>query len=85
MIFPSLKKYVSCCTNDSAVDGLALPGQLVNLAPRSAGCTPVGSVVIMSETIELIETTEPPLDMAGGTRGSLFIQDTIRRDMREGM
>jgi hypothetical protein len=91
VMFPSLKKYVSCFTNDSAVDGLApLPGQFVSLGPlaSSAGFTPVGSVVIMSEMIELIETTEPPLalDTAGETRGSLFIQDTIRRDMMgEGM
>jgi hypothetical protein len=74
---------MSCCTNDSTVDGLALPGQLVRLAPSSAACTPVASVVIMSETIELIETTEPPLalDTAGETLGSLIFQDTIRRDM----
>jgi hypothetical protein len=47
----------------------------------------VASVVITSETIELIETTEPPLalDMAGETPGSLIFQDTIRRDMGEGM
>lgn len=47
----------------------------------------MASVVITSETIELIETTEPPLalDMAGETPGSLIFQDTIRRDMGEGM
>jgi hypothetical protein len=60
----------------------------VNLAPSSAGCPPVGSVGIMSEMIELMETTEPPLALdtpAGETRGSLIFQDTIRRDMGGGM
>jgi len=87
VIFPSLKKYTSCCTKDSTVDGLALPDQFVTLAPSSAGCTPVGSMVILSEIIELIETTEPPLalDTAGGIWGSLVFQDTIRRDMGEGV
>ena len=87
--FPSLMKNMSCFTNESTVGGLALPGpgQFVNLAPSSAGCTAVVSVVIMSEKIELMETTEPPLalDTAGETRGSLVFQDTIRRDMAEGM
>lgn len=80
---------MSCRTNDSTVDGLALPGQFVSLEPSSADCTPVASVGIMSEMMELIETTEPPLalDTAGEpeTRGSLVFQDTIRRDMGEGM
>jgi hypothetical protein len=59
----------------------------VSLEPSSADCTPVASVGIMSEMIELIETTEPPLalDTAGETRDSLVFQDTIRRDMGEGM
>ena len=56
------------------------------LAPGSAGCTgtPVASVV-MSETIELMETTETALafDRVGETLGSLILQDTIRRDMGE--
>ncbi len=43
-------------------------------------------VVIVSETIELIETTEAPLalDTAGETRGSLVFQDTMRGVMGEG-
>jgi hypothetical protein len=89
VIFPSLKKYMSCRTNESPADGLALPGQFVTFAPSSAGCTPTASVVTMSEMIELIETTEPPLalrvDTAGETWGSLVFQDTIRGDMGKGM
>ena len=39
----------------------------------------------MSETIELMETTETALafDRVGETLGSLILQDTIRRDMGE--
>ncbi len=85
--FPSLKKYTSCCTNDSSVVGFALPCQFVSLAPSSAGCTPAAPAVFMSEAIELMETTETPLalDTAGETRDSLTFQDTIRRDMGEGV
>ena len=91
-MFPSLKKYMSCRTNESLDVGLALRIKFVSLvAPRSTCCAPVASVVIMcvSVPIEFMERTERPLvldtvDRDGETRGSesLILQDTMRSDMR---
>jgi hypothetical protein len=88
VIFPSLKKYMLCRTNESSAVGLALNVEFVSLvAPRSTRA-PAASVVIMcvSEPIEFMDRTERPLaldtvDRDGETRGSLILQDTMGCDM----
>jgi hypothetical protein len=95
VIFPSLKKYVSCRTNESSVGRLVLNVKFVSLvAPRSTHRASVASAVIMcvSETIEFMDRTERPLaldtvDRDGETLGSLILnfslitQDTKLSDM----
>ncbi len=79
---------MSCRRYESSVEGLEPPSKLVDFVPRSTGCAVGASRVIVcrSGAIESMETieTELALDKAAEARGSMPLQETIRRAI-EGM
>ena len=85
MIFPSLKKYLLCRTNESSAVELAVQVEFVSLvAPRSTRASV--AIMCVSETMEFMERTETLLaldtvDRDGETQGSFILQDTMRSDM----
>jgi hypothetical protein len=86
VMFPSLKKYVSCRRNESSILGYALEGvgpalaspveeftELVPVSVTSSGT--FGSC--MSDVIDSNETTEAELEDAGDAAGALAPQETM--------